>query len=115
MLRLYFDVWYRLLPAPLFRYRRHARDNVLAIHFHKNLVYVPLPFRECPQLLNTLSSDLGGKHRAEPVPPKAYCFMAYIDPTLVQQIFDITKRKQKSDVHHHREADDLGIGFEMLE
>ncbi len=41
--------------------------------------------------------------------------MAYIDPTLVQQVFDITKRKRKPDVQHHRQADDLGTGFEVFE
>ncbi len=30
----------------------------LAIHFHKDLVHVPLPFGEGAQVLNTLSSDL---------------------------------------------------------
>ncbi len=65
----------------------------LTIHLHKNLVHVPLPFRECPQLLNTLSSDLGGKHRAEPVPPVADGFVADVDASLVQQVFDIPQGK----------------------
>ncbi len=86
-----------------------------AIHLHKNLVHVPLPFRECPQLLDSLPSDLGGKHRAEPVPPISDGFMADIDTTLVQQVFDITKRKRKSDVQHHRKTDDLRTGLEVLE
>ncbi len=30
----------------------------LAVHLHKNLVHMTLPFRECPQLLDSLSSDL---------------------------------------------------------
>ncbi len=41
--------------------------------------------------------------------------MAHIDASLVQQIFDITKRKRKPDVQHHRQADDLGTGFEVFE
>ncbi len=87
----------------------------LAIHFHKNLVHVPLPFRESAQLLDPLSPDLGGKHRAEPVPPISDGFVADIDPALVQQVFDIPQRKWKPDVQHHRKADDLGTGFEVLE
>ncbi len=86
----------------------------LAIHLHENLIHVPFPFRECPQLLNTLSPDLRGKHRAEPVPPVADGFMADIDPALVKEIFDIPQRKWKPDVQHHRQADDLWTGFEIL-
>ncbi len=41
--------------------------------------------------------------------------MAHVDASLVQQIFDITKRKRKTDVQHHRKTDDLGTSFEILE
>ncbi len=41
-------------------------------------------------------------------------FMADIDPALVQQIFDISKRERKSDVQNHRKADDLRASFEVL-
>lgn len=41
--------------------------------------------------------------------------MAYIDPTFMQEIFDIPKREWKSDVQHHRQADDFGAGFEVFE
>ncbi len=87
----------------------------LAIHLHKYLVHVPFPFRECAQLLNPLSSDLGGKHRPEPVPPVADGFMAHVDTTLVKEIFDIPQGKWKPDVQHHRKADDLRTGLEILE
>ena len=40
--------------------------------------------------------------------------MADLDPALVQQIFDIPKRERETDVQHHRKADDLGTGFEVL-
>jgi len=52
--------------------------------------------------------DLRGKHGTEPVPPETYCFMADIDATLKQQIFDLPQRKRIVDVHHHREANNLG-------
>lgn len=39
--------------------------------------------------------------------------MAYIDPAFVQQIVDISQRKQKLDARHHHQADDLGTGFEF--
>ena len=41
--------------------------------------------------------------------------MADIDPTLVQQIFNIPKRKWESDIHHHRQADDFRTCLEVLE
>ncbi len=87
----------------------------LSIHLHKNLFHVPLPFRECSQLLHPLSPDLGGKHRPETVPPVADGFVTDIDASLVQQVFDIPQGKRKPDVQHHRQADDLGTGFEILE
>ncbi len=87
----------------------------LAIHLHENLVHVPLPFGECSQLLNTLPSDLRSKHRPEPVPPIPDSFVAHVDASLVQQIFDIPKRERETDIQHHRKADYLWAGFEILE
>ncbi len=40
-------------------------------------------------MLDSLSSDLGGKHRAEPVPPISDGFVANIDPALMKEIFNI--------------------------
>ena len=39
--------------------------------------------------------------------------MADIDAAFVQQIFHISKRKRKPDVHHHRQADDLRARLEV--
>ncbi len=41
--------------------------------------------------------------------------MTDVDPPLMKEIFDITQRKWKPDVQHHRQADDLGTGLEELE
>ncbi len=41
--------------------------------------------------------------------------MTHVDASLVQQIFDIPKRERETDIQHHRKADDLGAGFEVLE
>jgi len=41
--------------------------------------------------------------------------MADINPALVKQILDIPQRKRKSDVQHHRQADNLGRRFEVTE
>ena len=62
-----------------------------------------------------IGGHLRSKRRAEPIPPIADGFVADINATLMQQIFDIPKREWKSDVQHHRQADDFGAGFEVFE
>ena len=42
------------------------------------------------------------------MPPKPDRFVADIDPALVQKVFHIAERKRKSDIQHHRKADDVG-------
>ena len=59
-------------------------------------------------MLDTLSSDLRGEHRTEPIPPETDGFVVDIDATLVQQILDVPQRRRESNIHHHRQADDLG-------
>jgi hypothetical protein len=54
-----------------------------------------------------LLSDLGGEHRAKPVPPKPDGLVADVDPALGQQIFDVSKRQRVSNVHHDDQTDDL--------
>jgi hypothetical protein len=39
--------------------------------------------------------------------------MRDVDATLMQQILDITEPKRVAHIHHHREADNLGRGFEI--
>ena len=41
--------------------------------------------------------------------------MADLDPTLVQQVFDVSERKWKANVHHYRQANDLWAAVEVLE
>ncbi len=41
--------------------------------------------------------------------------MAQVDASCVQQVFNIPKRERETDVQHHRTADDLWSGFEVLE
>ena len=57
--------------------------------------------------MNPTLADLGGKHWAEPVPPKPHRLVANIDATLEQQIFDLTQREWIADVDHHCEPDHL--------
>jgi hypothetical protein len=42
---------------------------------------------------DTSLSDLGGKHRAKPIPPKRHGLVADVDPALSQQIHDIAQRE----------------------
>ena len=41
--------------------------------------------------------------------------MADVDAAFVQQILDVSERKWKSNVHHDRQADDLGAAVKALE
>ncbi len=40
--------------------------------------------------------------------------MTDIDAPLVKQVYDISKRKRKTHIHHHSQTDDFGRGFECL-
>ena len=72
----------------------------------------PLILREW-NFQNGFPSCLGGEHRAEAVPPKSDRLMADIDPSLVQQILDISKGKWKPHIDHHHKADDLRRGSKI--
>ncbi len=41
--------------------------------------------------------------------------MTDVDASLMQQILHIPERQRKPDIEHHRQADDLGAGLEVLE
>ncbi|CUH36847.1 hypothetical protein JSE7799_01243 [Jannaschia seosinensis] len=49
------------------------------------------------------------------MPPEAHRLVADVDAALVQQILDVPQRQRETDVHHHRQSDDLGAGLEVLE
>jgi len=52
---------------------------------------VPLPVEANSELLDTPFADFGGEYRAKPVPPEPNRFMADVDATFVQQVFDISE------------------------
>jgi hypothetical protein len=83
------------------------------IYFHEYFIQMPLPIRMRTKLLNPLSSDLHGEHRTKSIPPEPHRFVADIDATFMQKIFDIAKLKREPDIHHHRQADDLGGRLEV--
>ena len=41
--------------------------------------------------------------------------MRDVDTALVQRVLDVPQRKRVANIHHHREADDLGRLFETVE
>ncbi len=63
----------------------------LTVDLHENLVDMPLPWRECTQLLHTPPTDLRCKHRAKPVPPEPDGLVADVDASLVQKVLDIAE------------------------
>ena len=65
--------------------------------------------------MNSSYARLRGKHLAEPVPPEPYRLVADIDTALEQQVLDLAQRQRVPDIHHHRQADDLGRTIEIAE
>ena len=66
-------------------------------------------FKSSAVRTNTPSSaDLATSHRTEPVPQEPDRLVADIDAALEQEVFDLAQRKRIANVHHHRQADDLG-------
>ena len=79
----------------------------LAVHLHKDLVQMPAPLRIAAHARDSSFADLGGEHRAKPVPPGADGLVADVDPTLRQEILDIAQRQRVSHVLYQDQADDL--------
>ena len=65
--------------------------------------------------MNPSLPDLGGKHGAEPVPPEPHRLVADVDAAFEQQVLDLPQLQRIPDVHHHRQADDLGGTVEITE
>ena len=84
------------------------------IDLHEDLIEMPLPVARSHPLDPALL-DLTGEHRTEPMPPKSDCFVADLDAPFMQKILDIPERQREPHIEHHREADDLGARFEVLE
>ena len=81
---------------------------------NENLVEMPGPGRVI-RVLIAVSSDRLREHRTEAVPPEPNRLMRDVDAALVEQVFNIPQRQRKTDIHHHREADDFGRSLEIPE
>src|SRR5208337_702687 len=87
----------------------------LAVDLHKDLIQMPTPLGEAAHVRYPPLSDLGGEHRAKPVPPKSDSLMADVDPALGQQILDVAQRQRVSHVHHHDQTDHFWRAVEISE
>ena len=85
---------------------------LFAIDLYEHLVQVPTPIAR-PHALDTPPSDLCCEQWAEPVLPEPDRLVANVDTSLVPQILDVSQRQRKTDVHHHRQADDFRRGLEV--
>src|SRR5271166_4554358 len=79
----------------------------LAVDLHERLIQMPTPLRIEAHVRYPLLSDLGGEHRAKPVPPKPDGLMADVDPPLNQEILDVAQRQRIFHVHHHDQTNHL--------
>ncbi len=77
--------------------------------------YLLMPLDDYRRQVNPtgpIPPDFGGEHRAELIRPKPDGFVADINAAFVQQVLDVSKRKRKANIDHHRQADDLRAGSE---
>jgi hypothetical protein len=83
----------------------------LAIDFHENFVQIPvrLVHSEAPL------ADPRCENRSKLIQPEPNRLMTNFDPGLMQNLFEIAKRKRKTNLHHHRKTDDLRAGSEVVE
>ena len=88
---------------------------LLVVGLHENLVNLPSPVRVRTHPAEPVSPDLSIKHRAKSIPTVPHRFVTDVDAALVQEIFDIPQRKEKSNVKHHCQTDDFRAGLEVLE
>ncbi len=73
----------------------------LAVDLYVDLIEVPPPVAESPHAADQPLADVGGEHRAEPVPPKPHRLVADVDAALEQQILDVAQRQRVADLHHN--------------
>jgi len=59
-------------------------------------------------------TDFRRKHRPKSVLAKPQRFVTDFDAAFVRQVFDIPERKQKTDLEHYGQADDLKASLRIL-
>jgi hypothetical protein len=73
---------------------------------HENLIQVPTPLSPVSMIGDTLLPDFGREYGAEPIPPVSDRFMADIDTSFMQKVFDLPQGQWKADIHHHGKFDE---------
>jgi hypothetical protein len=53
-----------------------------------------------------LSRELSSEHRPKLFPLLAYGFVAHLDPTFVQEVFNIAQRQRQPDIEPQRKTND---------
>jgi hypothetical protein len=59
------------------------------IDLFENLIQMPPPVGQGPQSVDPFAQNLGGKHRAEAVPPEPHGLTADLDAPLMQKVFEL--------------------------
>jgi hypothetical protein len=85
---------------------------LFAVDLHEHLVKMPTPATGF-HTFDPAFTNLGSKHRPEPMPPISDGFMADIDAPFMEQIFNIAQRQREPNIKHHRQADNLTTCFEI--
>src|SRR5690606_4110454 len=68
---------------------------------YEDLIEMPFPVRIIVRRRDPFLSDFARKQWAKSVPPIANRFMTDVDTPFMKKVFDVAKRKGKSDIHHH--------------
>ncbi|GAB5457866.1 MAG: hypothetical protein Hens3KO_08960 [Henriciella sp.] len=85
------------------------------IDLYEDLIQMPLPLSMLAYVGDALRSNLACEDWTKPVDPKPHTLMAEIDPSLMEEVFDIPQRQRKPNIHHHRELYDLWRCLEIAE
>src|SRR5690606_41997206 len=85
------------------------------IDLNENLIEVPSPVGVTLRPMDPLLTYFTCEYWTKSVPPIAHRFMTDVDTPFMEKVFDVAKRKGKSDIHHHRQADDLRRRLEIAE
>ena len=85
--------------------------------FHISTSYITGKLHAFFNMLETppiIQSIIACELRANPVPPVADSFIAYIHTTFMKQIFHISQWEWKSHIQHHCKLDDLWTSFKIV-
>ena len=94
---------------------RPPQIMALAVDLDEHFIKVPAPLTKSTHPADTLAPDLCREHRSEPVPPQPHRLVADVDAALGEQVLDVAQGQRKTDIHQHRQPNDLRRGVEIPE